>query len=65
MNSSVAWSRSMDLKREGDHSFVLARSFGIMVMQGGFALLEAGCVHIANRGNIMMCAGRRLPPVSA
>ena len=42
------------LQLHGDHSFVLARSFGIMVMQGGFALLEAGSVHIANRGNIMM-----------
>ena len=42
------------LQLHGDHSFVLARSFGIMVMHGGFALLEAGSVHIANRGNIMM-----------
>lgn len=53
MGSWVA-DTTLDLQIHGDWSFTLARSFGILSMQGGFALLEAGSVHIANRGNIMM-----------
>lgn len=42
------------LQSGGDHAWVIARSVGIFAMQGGFALLEAGCVRPANRANIMM-----------
>ena len=47
-----AWAQ--DINTASDHSWVLARSVGIMGMQGGFALLEAGSVRQANRANIMM-----------
>ena len=43
-----------EMMTPSDHSWVLARSIGIMGMQGGFALLEAGCVRALNRANIMM-----------
>ena len=43
-----------DIQTPSDHTWVLARSIGIMGMQGGFALLEAGCVRALNRANIMM-----------
>ena len=48
MNATIA------LDRDGDHAWTIARSIGILSMQGGFALLEAGCVRPANRANIMM-----------
>ena len=37
-----------------DVSWILSSAFRIMMMQGGFALLEAGCVRAANTVNIMM-----------
>ena len=43
---------SLDAAR--DHSWTIARTIGILTMQGGFALLEAGSVRPANRANIMM-----------
>ena len=42
------------LESPGDHAWTIARSCGVFAMQGGFALLEAGCVRPANRANIMM-----------
>ena len=48
MNATIA------LDRDGDHAWTIARSIGILSMQGGFALLEAGCVRPANCANIMM-----------
>ena len=38
----------------GDHSWGISRMIGILTMQGGFALLEAGSVRPANKANIMM-----------
>ena len=46
------WFPSIDTA--GDHGWVLARVVGILSMQGGFALLEAGSVRPANKANIMM-----------
>ena len=43
-----------ELKAAGDHSWTIARTIGILTMQGGFALLEAGSVRPANKANIMM-----------
>lgn len=43
-----------DIITSGDHAWVLARTFAIITMQGGFALLEAGSVRKVNRANIMM-----------
>ena len=52
MEQPVEW--KFELLAAGDHAWVIARSVGILAMQGGFALLEAGCVRPANRANIMM-----------
>ena len=46
------WVPSLDTA--GDHGWVLSRTVGILSMQGGFALLEAGSVRPANKANIMM-----------
>ena len=45
---------TIDLLSPNDHAWVLSRALGIFMMQGGFALLEAGCVRSSNRANIMM-----------
>jgi len=42
------------LVEPGDYSWTIARTIGVLTMQGGFALLEAGSVRPANRANIMM-----------
>ena len=42
------------MRAAGDHSWTIARTIGILTMQGGFALLEAGSVRPANKANIMM-----------
>ena len=44
----------MILNAPGDHGWVLARSIGILAMQGGFALLEAGCVRRKNVLSILI-----------
>ena len=46
------WAPALDAP--GDHSWTIARTIGILTMQGGFALLEAGSVRPANKANIMM-----------
>ena len=44
----------MTTTQAADVSWVLGSAFRIMMMQGGFALLEAGSVRAANTVNIMM-----------
>lgn len=53
-NDTFAHDWAPTLNTPGDHSWVLSRVVGILSMQGGFALLEAGSVRPANKANIMM-----------